>query len=73
LLKLFVFFAEAFYATGGINQFLLAGKKWMALRADLDPYIRFGRADLQNIATGALNCGLVVLWMDICFHFISIL
>jgi hypothetical protein len=41
-LKFFVFSAEALNASGGIDQLLLAGKKWMAVGTDFNANILFG-------------------------------
>ena len=71
LLKFLIFFAESFDATGGIDQFLLAGKKWVAFGANFDADVLFSRSDFQHITTGALNGGLMVLRMNVSFHFIS--
>ena len=71
LLKFLIFFAESFDATGGIDQLLLAGEKRVAFGANLDADVLLGRSDFQDVATGALNGGLVVLRMNVCFHFIS--
>jgi hypothetical protein len=71
LLKFLIFFAESFDATGGIDQLLLAGEKRVAFGANLDADVCFGRSDFQHVATGALNGGLMILRMNLAFHFIS--
>jgi hypothetical protein len=69
ILKLFVFLSEPFDATGRIHQLLLAGKKRMAIGANFHAYILFGGTRLDGVAAGALDSCLVIIRMDICFHF----
>jgi hypothetical protein len=66
-----IFLAEAFDATGGVDQLLLAGEKWVAFGANFDADVLFGRSDLQHVTTGTLNGGLMILRMNVSFHFIS--
>ena len=70
LLKLFVFFAEAFDATGRVHQLLFAGKKRMTIGANFHADIGFGGSSLDNIAAGTFNLCCIVFWMNIWFHFI---
>src|SRR5215469_5071439 len=63
-----VFSLESFDTTGGVHQFLLAGEKGMAFRADFEVNLRLGRACLEGFATGALHDRIDVIRMDICFH-----
>ena len=55
-------------ATGGIDEFLLAGEEGMAGGADADLEIAAGGAHMINGATGAGDGGLDVFWMNLCFH-----
>ena len=59
---------EFLNATGGIDEFLFAGKKRMAGRADTDSNVAPGRARLVNRAACANDVGLVIFWMNACFH-----
>jgi hypothetical protein len=68
-LELFVFPAETLDPTGCIHQFLLAGKKGMALGTDFNTDVRFGRSHFNGAATGTFNGRILVFGMDICFHF----
>jgi hypothetical protein len=63
-----VAFREFFHATGGIDKLLLAGEKWMAGGANTDSNVTTGRAGLVNRAARANHIGLVVFWMNACFH-----
>jgi len=42
-ISLFVATVEAINATGGVNQLLFSGEKWMTIRADFDVQIIFAR------------------------------
>ena len=55
---------EFYDATGGVDEFLFAGEKWMAGRADTDSNIAPGRAGVIHRAARANDVGLVILWMD---------
>src|SRR2546423_12586905 len=59
---------EFLNATGGIDKFLLAGEKRMAGRADTDSNVAPGRAGGVHRAARANDIGLVILWMNVCFH-----
>jgi hypothetical protein len=62
---------EAVYAAGSINQLLLARKKRMAGRANLDAEIAFARRTrLKSLATGAGHCYFFVFRMNSRFHFL---
>lgn len=65
-----VFLGEAFDATGGVNQLLLAGKERVAIGADFDTeLIAFdGRASLEIIAASAMHCDGVIVGVDTGFH-----
>jgi len=59
---------ELLNATGSIDKFLLAGEKRMAGRADTDSNVAPGRAGLINRAARANDVGLVIFWVNACFH-----
>ena len=59
---------EFFDATGGVDEFLLAGEKRMAGGADTDSNVAPGRAGVIHRAARANDVGLVILWMNACFH-----
>ncbi len=54
--------------TGSINQFLLASKKRMTGRTDLNFNCLIYRTKLNFIATGTLGCNSMVCGMDIRSH-----
>lgn len=58
-----------FDATGGVNQFLLAGKKRVAGRTDFNLDFIFTRTRRKFIATGTMHFAFNVFWMDSFFHF----
>ena len=63
---------EAFHAAGGVHEFLLAGEKRMASRADLQADITLMRGTrLKDAATGAMHCYLCVFGMDLSFQSLS--
>ena len=59
---------EFFHATGRVHEFLFAGEKRMTSGADTDSNVALGRAGVIHRATRANNVGLVILWMNACFH-----
>src|SRR5215471_15122607 len=63
-----VFSLESFDTAGRVHQFLLAGEKGMAFRADFEVNFRLRRACLEGFAAGALHDRIDVVRMDICFH-----
>jgi hypothetical protein len=63
-----IFFHKFFNSAGGIDQFLLAGKKRMAGRTDFDRNLLVHRTEFHRIAAGAFGGNLVVFWVDILFH-----
>ena len=69
-----VFLVEFFNAASGIHNFLRAGIKRMAFRTDFHTQ-RLDRcgSGCELVATAASNGNLVVLWMDVGFHFSSLL
>jgi hypothetical protein len=64
-----VFAAEAFYAAGGIHEFLLAGKEGVAGGADFyaDVALMGGAGD-EGVAAGAMDADFAVMGMNGCFH-----
>ena len=59
---------EFFNTTGGVDEFLFAGEKRMASRTDTDSNVAPGRAGLIDRAARANHVGLVIFWMNACFH-----
>jgi len=59
---------EFFHATGRIDELLLAGEKRMTSGADTDSNVAPGRAGLIDRAARANHVGLVIFWMNACFH-----
>jgi hypothetical protein len=68
-LKLFVFFTKTLDTAFGIKELLFAGEKRMAFGTNFNADIFFGGSGFQYIAAGALYLGLMVLGMNIGFHF----
>ena len=63
---------ESIHAAGGIDQFLLAGKKRMTGRTNFDMQIAFARrAGFKSLATGAGHGYLFIFRVNSGFHFIS--
>ncbi len=62
------FALEFLHSSGGVYYFFLAGIKWMTGIANFHAYFFQRGADFKMIAAGALNGGLIILWMDTCFH-----
>jgi hypothetical protein len=59
---------EFLNATGSIDKFLFAGEKRMAGGANTDSNVAPGRAGVIHRAARANNVGLVILWVNACFH-----
>jgi hypothetical protein len=59
---------EFFDAPGRIDEFLLAGEKWMTSGTNTDFNIATRRAGVIHRAARAHNISLVILWMNVCFH-----
>jgi hypothetical protein len=59
---------EALDATGRIEEALLAGEEWVALRADVRVNLGLSGTSLERIAAGALHSRRMILGMDIGFH-----
>ena len=53
---------------GGIDEFLFAGEKRMTSSTNADFNIVPRRAGMIHRATRANDVGLVILWMNACFH-----
>jgi hypothetical protein len=63
-----IFFLELFNPSGGIDQFLFTGKKWMTGGTYLHMHFTVHRAELDFIATRADRFNFMIFWMDIGFH-----
>src|SRR5271165_4942799 len=64
-----VFAAEAFHASGRIHQFLLAGEKRVAVRADFHVNIALmGGPGSKTVAAGAHDADFVVSGVNGCLH-----
>src|SRR4051794_30492595 len=64
---------EALDASTRVHQLLLAGVEGMALRAELDPHRRHGRAGHELVAARAVHLALDVVGMNLGLHGCSIL
>ena len=64
----FVTTVEFVDTTGGVNEFLFAGKEGVALGADADFVLFAGGLDVPDFAAGASHDGIAVLGMKILFH-----
>src|SRR5580765_2485258 len=60
--------SEFFHAPGSIDELLFAGEKWMASGTNTDLNIPTRRAGVIHRAARAHDIGLVILWMNACFH-----
>jgi hypothetical protein len=58
-------------AAFGVNQLLLAGEEWMALRADADAGLGAQRMDFKLIAASAADNAFLVFGVQILFHGVS--
>jgi hypothetical protein len=69
-----VFLAEFVDAACGINDLLRTGIERVALGANFDVQCRFAYHGLgfETVATTARYGEFCVIWVDICFHFISL-
>ena len=59
---------EFFNATGRIHKFLFASEKRMTSSADTDSNVANGRAGVIHRAARANDVGLVIFWVNACFH-----
>src|SRR5947207_14184486 len=59
---------ELLHAPGRIDELLFASEKRMTSGADTDSNITARRAGMINRAARAHDIGLVILWMNVCFH-----
>jgi len=64
-----VFAAVPLNPSGGVDQFLAAGEKRVAIGADFNLEILDRGAGFDHIATGARNRGVEILGMNFLFHF----
>src|SRR5437763_15534569 len=62
---------EAVYSARRVHKLLLAREERVALRADFDVYVALlRRARLERVAAGAVDCDVVVVWMNSLLHFL---
>ena len=59
---------EFFHATGRVHELLFAGEKRMTSGADTDSNVALSRAGVIHRAACANNVGLVIFWVNACFH-----
>ena len=59
---------ELFNASSRVHELLFAGKKRMTSGADTDSNVTPGRAGMIHRAARANHVGLVVFWVNACFH-----
>ena len=60
---------ELFHASGGIDELLFTREKWMTSGTNTDLNITARRARVIYHAARADDVGLIILWMNACFHF----
>jgi hypothetical protein len=60
--------SEFFDTPGGIDELLFAREKWMTSSTNTDLNIATRRAGVIHRAARAHNIGIVILWMNACFH-----
>src|SRR4029077_18700361 len=63
-----VFPSELFYSAGGVDEFLLAGKERMAIRANFHMDIAHRGTGFDHMATGTSDRRRLIFRMDTCFH-----
>ena len=63
-----IFSAKFFYAAGGVDKFLLAGEKWMAVGADFQMQITNRGTCFERASTCAGNGADVILRMNALFQ-----
>lgn len=65
-----VLLLEALDAAGCVDQLLLAGEEWVALRADFDAdqFAFAGGAGLEGASAGAVNRDSVIIGVNSFFH-----
>jgi len=59
---------EFFDATGRVHEFLFAGEKRMTSSANTDSNVTTRRAGVINRSARANDIGLVIFWVNACFH-----
>jgi len=59
---------EFFYATGRVHEFLFAGEKRMTRGTNTDSNVPTRRACFIDRAARADDFGLVIFWVNACFH-----
>lgn len=63
-----VFLSELFYSAGGVDEFLLAGKERMAIRANFHMDIAHRGTGFDHMATGTSDRRRLIFRMDTCLH-----
>ncbi len=63
-----VFSIKPFHSTGGIDQLLFPGKKWMAGGTNFDPDMVGGRTGLEFVTARATGYYGFIFWMNAFFH-----
>jgi hypothetical protein len=59
---------EFLNATSRVDKFLFAGEKRMTSGADTDSNVAPGRAGVIHRAARANHVGLMIFWVNACFH-----
>jgi len=59
---------EFFDATGRVHELLFAGEKRMTSSANTDSNVTTRRAGVINRSARANDIGLVIFWVNACFH-----
>jgi hypothetical protein len=62
---------EPFDLSAGIDQTLLACEERVAIRAQIDSQVCFGRSSLPSISAGAVHGRFDVTWMNIGLHAVA--
>ncbi|VTR70661.1 hypothetical protein DESC_820021 [Desulfosarcina cetonica] len=68
VLEFFVLFSEPLDTAGRIHQLLFAGEKRVAFGTNFHTNVLLGRADFDGVAADALNGRLLIIRMDVGFH-----
>jgi hypothetical protein len=61
-------FPEAFNAARRVDVLLRAREERMTLRADADTHVFVCGPGLDDVAARAVDDGIDVFWMNLCFH-----
>jgi len=54
--------------SGGVNQFLFTGKKWMANRTNINALVSHRAIYFESMTTGTVDMAMFVFGMDSLFH-----